>query len=125
MPDVYGVFKYVVDYSHRGYSYIKLTHQVRDLRIESVPELYACAYVAALRARLPRRRKTRARAAPKLSTPLTLPSLPLHPHPQVPVRPFKHNEYERFLVCAYPYYASALSMMAGFFVLGFYFLYTK
>ncbi|PNW72980.1 hypothetical protein CHLRE_14g614100v5 [Chlamydomonas reinhardtii] len=70
VPDVYGVFKYVVDYSHRGYSYIKLTHQV-------------------------------------------------------PVRPFKHNEYERFLVCAYPYYASALSMMAGFFVLGFYFLYTK
>ncbi|KXZ51811.1 hypothetical protein GPECTOR_11g252 [Gonium pectorale] len=70
VPDVYGVFKYYIDYSHRGYSYIKLTHQV-------------------------------------------------------PVRPFKHNEYERFLVCAYPYYASAVSMMGGFFALGFFFLYHK
>ncbi|PNH04740.1 Dolichyl-diphosphooligosaccharide--protein glycosyltransferase subunit [Tetrabaena socialis] len=70
VPDVYGVFKYVVDYSRRGYSYIKLTHQV-------------------------------------------------------PVRPFKHNEYERFLVCAYPYYASALSVMLAFFSLSFFFLYHK
>ncbi|GFR51513.1 hypothetical protein Agub_g13928 [Astrephomene gubernaculifera] len=70
VPDVYGVFKYDIDYSRRGYSYIKLTHQV-------------------------------------------------------PVRPFKHNEYERFLTCAYPYYASALSMMAGFFGLGFFYLYHK
>lgn len=70
VPDVYGVFKYVIDYSHRGYSFIKLTHQI-------------------------------------------------------PVRPFKHNEYERFLVCAYPYYASAISMMAGFFALGFFYLYSK
>ena len=44
---------------------------------------------------------------------------------QVPVRPFKHNEYERFLVCAYPYYASALSSMVAFFVLGWFFLYHK
>ncbi len=44
---------------------------------------------------------------------------------QVPVRPFKHNEYERFLECAYPYYTSALSMMLGFFVLGFFYLYHK
>jgi hypothetical protein len=28
VPDVYGVFKYYIDYAHRGYSYIKLTHQV-------------------------------------------------------------------------------------------------
>ncbi|EFJ53013.1 hypothetical protein VOLCADRAFT_72245 [Volvox carteri f. nagariensis] len=70
VPDVYGVFKYFVDYSHRGYSYIKLTHQV-------------------------------------------------------PVRPFKHNEYERFLTCAYPYYASAISVMLAFFGLGFFFLYNK
>ncbi|GIL45161.1 hypothetical protein Vafri_2479 [Volvox africanus] len=70
VPDVYGVFKYYIDYAHRGYSYIKLTHQV-------------------------------------------------------PVRPFKHNEYERFLVCAYPYYASAISIMVGFFALGFFYLYNK
>lgn len=43
----------------------------------------------------------------------------------VPVRPFRHYEYERFIVQAYPYYASAASMMAGFFALGFFFLYSK
>jgi oligosaccharyltransferase complex subunit beta len=70
VPDVYGVFKYVLDYSHRGYSYISL-QQV------------------------------------------------------VPVRPYKHDEYERFLLPAYPYYASVLSTMAAFFLLGFVFLYSK
>jgi len=43
----------------------------------------------------------------------------------VTVRPFKHNEYERFIVAAYPYYASAFSMMFGLFVFSFFFLYTK
>jgi oligosaccharyltransferase complex subunit beta len=70
VPDVYGVFKYVIDYKHAGYSYINL-QQV------------------------------------------------------VPVRPFKHDEYERFLVAAYPYYASVLSTMAAFFMLGFAFLYSR
>lgn len=28
VPDVYGVFKYVVDYRHLGYSYIEISHQV-------------------------------------------------------------------------------------------------
>ncbi len=44
---------------------------------------------------------------------------------QVPVRPFRHNEYERFLVCAYPYYASAFSTLIAFFILGFAYLYHK
>jgi oligosaccharyltransferase complex subunit beta len=70
VPDVYGVFKYVIDYKHAGYSYINL-QQV------------------------------------------------------VPVRPFKHDEYERFLVAAYPYYASVVSTMAAFFLLGFAFLYSR
>lgn len=43
----------------------------------------------------------------------------------VSVRPFRHYEYERFIVQAYPYYASAASMMAGFFALGFFFLYSR
>ncbi|GAB5353013.1 hypothetical protein AAMO2058_000002000 [Amorphochlora amoebiformis] len=42
---------------------------------------------------------------------------------QISLRPFRHDEYERFLGVAYPYYASAFSMMAGFFVFGIYFLY--
>jgi len=44
---------------------------------------------------------------------------------RVDVRPFRHNQYERFLVAAYPYYASALSMMAGLFIFSWFFLYHK
>jgi len=44
---------------------------------------------------------------------------------RVPVRPFKHNEYERFIDSAYPYYASAFSMMAGLFLFSWVFLYHK
>lgn len=29
VPDVYGVFKYVVNYNHQGFSYVQLTQQVR------------------------------------------------------------------------------------------------
>ncbi|XP_057964207.1 dolichyl-diphosphooligosaccharide--protein glycosyltransferase 48 kDa subunit isoform X2 [Malania oleifera] len=44
---------------------------------------------------------------------------------QIPVRPFRHNEYERFIPAAYPYYGAAFSMMAGFFIFSFVFLYNK
>ncbi|EFJ17342.1 hypothetical protein SELMODRAFT_114688 [Selaginella moellendorffii] len=44
---------------------------------------------------------------------------------QIPVRPSRHNEYERFIKAAYPYYGGAFSMMAGFFVFGIAFLYHK
>ncbi len=30
VPDVYGVFKYVLDYRHMGYSYVFLTEQVGE-----------------------------------------------------------------------------------------------
>lgn len=43
----------------------------------------------------------------------------------MPIRPFKHHEYERFIVQAYPYYASVGSMMAGFTALALLFLYTR
>jgi oligosaccharyltransferase complex subunit beta len=43
----------------------------------------------------------------------------------VPVRPFKHDEYERFLLAAYPYYAGAASTMAAFLLVGLAVLYTK
>ena len=41
------------------------------------------------------------------------------------MRPFRHDEYERFLVAAYPYYAASLSTAAAFFLLGLVFLYGK
>ncbi|KAK4258685.1 hypothetical protein QN277_005108 [Acacia crassicarpa] len=44
---------------------------------------------------------------------------------QIPVRPFRHNEYERFIPAAYPYYGAAFSMMAGFFVFTAVHLYNK
>ncbi|CAL0329224.1 unnamed protein product [Lupinus luteus] len=44
---------------------------------------------------------------------------------QIPVRPFRHNEYERFIRAAYPYYGAAFSMMAGFFIFTAVHLYNK
>ncbi|XWS54636.1 hypothetical protein CRYUN_Cryun10bG0105600 [Craigia yunnanensis] len=44
---------------------------------------------------------------------------------QIPVRPYRHNEYERFIPAAYPYYGAAFSMMAGFFIFSFIHLYSK
>jgi len=41
---------------------------------------------------------------------------------QVSVLPVKHNEFERFIPAAYPYYASAISMMIVFFLFGLVFL---
>jgi len=43
----------------------------------------------------------------------------------VPVRPFRHNEYDRFIVTAYPYYASLFSMFIGLFIFSLFFLYHK
>lgn len=39
--------------------------------------------------------------------------------------PLRHNEYERFIVSAFPYYASAFSMMAGVCIFSFVFLHFK
>ncbi|KAI9915184.1 hypothetical protein PsorP6_007125 [Peronosclerospora sorghi] len=42
---------------------------------------------------------------------------------QVSLRPFKHDDYERFIPAAYPYYASAFPMMVGVFLFSVYFLF--
>ncbi len=47
----------------------------------------------------------------------------IHLEETAPVRPFRHTEFDRFLLPAYPYYASTFSAMAAFFTLGFFFLY--
>ncbi|KAK9840322.1 hypothetical protein WJX74_007586 [Apatococcus lobatus] len=70
VPDVYGVFKFVLNYQRPGYSHLFVSEQA-------------------------------------------------------PVRPFKHDEYERFIPAAFPYYASTFSMMGGFFALTLLFLYHK
>ncbi|KAI7755598.1 hypothetical protein M8C21_029304 [Ambrosia artemisiifolia] len=44
---------------------------------------------------------------------------------QIPVRPFRHNEYERFIPTAFPYYGASFSTMAAFFIFSFVYLYSK
>lgn len=46
----------------------------------------------------------------------------IHAETQVSIRPFKHNEYERFITSAYPYYASAFSATVAFFIFSILFL---
>eukprot|EP00299_Pterocystis_sp_00344_P010274 c4552_g1_i1.p1 GENE.c4552_g1_i1~~c4552_g1_i1.p1 ORF type:complete len:437 (+),score=105.02 c4552_g1_i1:44-1354(+) len=70
IPDVYGVFKFHIDYKRDGYSHIVVSQEVG-------------------------------------------------------VRPFRHNEFERFIASANPYYLSYLSMMGGFVLLSVVFLFTK
>lgn len=44
---------------------------------------------------------------------------------QIPVRPFRHDEYERFIPTAFPYYGASFSTMAGFFIFSIVYLYNK
>lgn len=44
---------------------------------------------------------------------------------KVPLRPFNHNEYPRFLPCAYPYYLSVFVSMGSFILFSILFLYGK
>jgi oligosaccharyltransferase complex subunit beta len=49
----------------------------------------------------------------------------LHAETQVSIRPFKHNEYERFIFSAYPYYTSALSATIAFFIFSLFFIFSS
>lgn len=49
----------------------------------------------------------------------------LHAETKASVRPFKHDEYERFIFSAYPYYASAISATVAFFVFSVVFLFSS
>jgi len=70
VPDVYGVFKFVVTYTRLGLTRV-------------------------------------------------------HTSTQVSVVPLRHDQYERFIPAAYPYYASSFSMMAGVFIFAIVFLHLK
>ena len=69
-PDVYGIFKFVIDYKRKGYTHV---------HVEEV----------------------------------------------APVRNFKHNDYERFIFGAYPYYSSAFSSALGVVLFSSLFLFSK
>lgn len=49
----------------------------------------------------------------------------LHAETQVSIRPFKHNEYDRFIPSAYPYYSSAISGVIAFLALTVSFLFSS
>lgn len=49
----------------------------------------------------------------------------IHAEYPVSVRPFKHNEYDRYLFTALPYYTSSFSAMLAFFVFSFFYLFSK
>ncbi|XP_027051466.1 dolichyl-diphosphooligosaccharide--protein glycosyltransferase 48 kDa subunit [Pocillopora verrucosa] len=49
----------------------------------------------------------------------------LHSKTQVSVRPREHTQYERFIPSAYPYYASAFSMILGLFIFSLVFLHHR
>ncbi|THU64351.1 hypothetical protein C4D60_Mb01t25580 [Musa balbisiana] len=44
---------------------------------------------------------------------------------QIPVQPFRHNEYARFITTAFPYYGASFSNMVGFFIFTVFYLYNK
>ena len=70
LPDVYGVYKFVIEHRRIGYSNLDVAAQVS-------------------------------------------------------VRPFRHDEFDRFIGQAYPYYTAAFTLMAAFFTFGIVFLYSK
>ena len=49
----------------------------------------------------------------------------IHAETQVSIRPFKHNEYERFIFSAYPYYSSAFCGSIVLFVFSIFFLFSS
>lgn len=49
----------------------------------------------------------------------------LHTEETVSLRPYKHDEYDRYLLTASPYYTSAFSAMIAFFVFSIFFLYSS
>lgn len=99
LPDVYGVFQFKVDYNRLGYTHLYSSTQVSKGQ--------SCFWPVGVPLR------------PQPPGPVT--SVPL----QVSVRPLQHTQYERFIPSAYPYYASAFSMMAGLFIFSIVFLHMK
>lgn len=100
LPDVYGVFQFKVDYNRLGY-----THLYSSTQVSTGHSLFSASMCPTWASEWP---------GPVTSVLL-----------QVSVRPLQHTQYERFIPSAYPYYASAFSMMAGLFLFSVVFLHMK
>ncbi len=104
LPDVYGVFQFKVDYNRLGYTHLYSSTQVKFSIHCKTCSCSKNAIVILLR---------------------FLIYLLILVVPQVSVRPLQHTQYERFIPSAFPYYASAFSMMAGLFVFSVVFLHMR
>ena len=49
----------------------------------------------------------------------------IHAETQISIRPYKHDEYDRFIIAAFPYYSSSFSMMMSFFLFSVLFLFSS
>lgn len=117
IPDVYGVYKFRILYRRPGYSTIAVNTPVG--RAMGISSTHIYLYTPSAPPIHP--------SGPASISPACCrgwPSLCLTVC-QVSIRPFHHDEYERFILSAYPYYSSAFSMMAGFLVFGVFFLYSR
>jgi oligosaccharyltransferase complex subunit beta len=96
LPDQHGMYTLHLAYSRKGYAHLEAADIVR------VPAHGACTCCAT--------------AVLTHSCAVGV---------QISVRPFRHNEYERFIPAAYPYYMTSFSMMAAVVVFSFVFLYHR
>jgi len=49
----------------------------------------------------------------------------IHEETEASVRPLRHDQHARFLLCAFPYYGAIMSMIFGFVAFGFLFLHSE
>ena len=96
IPDVYGVYQFKIDYQRKGYTFLKSATQVMIVVV-----FYHL-------------RKA-------LNVTFSNYIIVL----QISVRPSQHTQYERFIPGAFPYYASAFSMMVGVFIFSCIFLHYR
>ncbi|RCN45577.1 Dolichyl-diphosphooligosaccharide-protein glycosyltransferase subunit [Ancylostoma caninum] len=175
LPDVYGVYKFLVDYRRIGYTHLydvqqvsvrPLLHNQYERFIRSAYPYYASSFsmmeyaieIEELRDGVwrpfnakdvqlefvridPFVRTNLINKNGRFSTRFKLPDVygvykflvdyrrigytHLYDVQQVSVRPLLHNQYERFIRSAYPYYASSFSMMVGVVLFSFVFLHHK
>jgi oligosaccharyltransferase complex subunit beta len=118
VPDVYGVFKFVIEYTEPGYNHIELSKQIAVSHWHYCEPVWHCCAVDSRRG---------AGEEPDAALVLRCPECEFDYGSNAPaqVRPFKHDEFDRFLVPAYPYYTAAATTMLGFALLTVVFLYSS
>ncbi len=127
VPDVYGIFSFNIEYHKRGYTSLSYREQVRTPPPPS-RTAFACLLVFFYSfTRLIRTHTVRLVCACLVVVSMNHSFILSHDDDdgQVTVRPLRHNQYERFILSAYPYYVGAFSTMVGFALFSIIFLYHR